>query len=588
MMARFAKAYQSNDVSLVFKVVIFICGVLGIMIAARKLFPARSMFPSASVSSSSSSVFHYLSPLPQHGRRIVATTWNIAAINNNPFEYWITNEDAIYNDLMKKVSLFIETPGAYDIPVKEVFTEQMFTDLESSMKLVEWTGVAETRSMWDEDFKNRKIITGFIKDGLLGKKRLASMPDRVTNSINTVNEGVVTRPSVINCYSGDLGSIDKWWDQWREFIFSKNVLIKKHGVDTSVKIMDLITPISKSKYPAITTEEEKISVPLQVLCAAIFDAILVDMMNKLAPSQWQPLREDMCNKLNRHKLDRTMEILETTYANSDIQFLQEVSSSFSESATNPSRKLGHLFEVWSPASMDADRDQNSYILLKREKFRDVKEVTEEVLAEFSSSSSSSSNSKIPVMKGDLLVLTAVDSSSGSKFLLASFHGDTNGLATIPVVTAVYNYAMSKRPDHKLLFGMDANTYEKPDEDQQGVVAFAKFYTSKKLDSCYGPEPNPKNYTTFHARTHLQPQLNKAVSLEEKGIKGDKNPKDFIIFFAADFQVLVTTKDNTGHRKYVDDMVFPTLTFPSDHGITYTELLEVNNNSKGAASLRGVV
>ena len=24
-------------------------------------------------------------------------TWNIAAINNNPFEYWITHDDADYN-----------------------------------------------------------------------------------------------------------------------------------------------------------------------------------------------------------------------------------------------------------------------------------------------------------------------------------------------------------------------------------------------------------------------------------------------------------------------------------------------------------
>ncbi len=65
----------------------------------------------------------------------------------------------------------------------------------------------------------------------------------------------------------------------------------------------------------------------------------------------------------------------------------------------------------------------------------------------------------------------------------------------------------------------------------------------------------------------------AVSLEEKDKKGDKNPKDFILFFAADFEVERTNKDNTGQLKYVEDMVFPTLRFPSDHGITSTILLE---------------
>ena len=95
--------------------------------------------------------------------------------------------------------------------------------------------------------------------------------------------------------------------------------------------------------------------------------------------------------------------------------------------------------------------------------------------------------------------------------------------------------------------------------------------STGLNSCYGPSPNPKNYTTFHARTYLQPQLNKAIRYDEKDVKGDKNPKDFIVFFAKDFDVRWTKKDNTGNRRYVEGMVFPTLDFPSDHGITSTSL-----------------
>ena len=39
-------------------------------------------------------------------------TWNIAAINNNPFEYWITHDDADYNALMEGVQSFIDQPGA--------------------------------------------------------------------------------------------------------------------------------------------------------------------------------------------------------------------------------------------------------------------------------------------------------------------------------------------------------------------------------------------------------------------------------------------------------------------------------------------
>lgn len=264
-----------------------------------------------------------------------------------------------------------------------------------------------------------------------------------------------------------------------------------------------------------------------------------------------------------------MDILVNTYGDAHVQFLQEVAGSFlAKAKTNP---VSDKFDIYAPAEMDGDRDQNSFILLRKHAFVDINEVTKEVLAELPRTAEGKVDA--PVMNGDLLALTIVDPNDHTKYLVASFHGDTNGLATIPIVTAVHAYATTKKPDHKLIFGMDANTYARPDPDQQGVVAFGEFFSGKKLNSCYGKTPNPLNFTTFHARTHLQPQLNKAVSLEEKDKKGDKNPKDFILFFDADFTVLSTTKDNTGQRRYIENMVFPTLSFPSDHGITSTILIE---------------
>jgi len=65
-----------------------------------------------------------------------------------------------------------------------------------------------------------------------------------------------------------------------------------------------------------------------------------------------------------------------------------------------------------------------------------------------------------------------------------------------------------------------------------------------------------------------------VAFEDKDLKGDKNPKDFILFFNADYRVIETTKDNTGKLKYIEGMVFPTLAFPSDHGITSSILEEL--------------
>lgn len=207
-------------------------------------------------------------------------------------------------------------------------------------------------------------------------------------------------------------------------------------------------------------------------------------------------------------------------------------------------------------------------------YRDVRDVTEELLSSVTELNSSSV--ALPVVNGDLVAILATDARDGTKYLLASFHGDTNGLATIPVVSAVRNYATKRQPDCRMLFGLDANTYTEPESDQLGVRRFAEFFSAHMLNSCYGPDPDPRNFTTFHARTHLQAQLNKAVSLEDKDVKGDKNAKDFILFFRDDYRVLRTEKDNTGRRTYIEGMVFPTLSFPSDHGITSTVLEELRS------------
>eukprot|EP00602_Paraphysomonas_sp_CaronLab_P005140 CAMPEP_0185035902 /NCGR_PEP_ID=MMETSP1103-20130426/28024_1 /TAXON_ID=36769 /ORGANISM="Paraphysomonas bandaiensis, Strain Caron Lab Isolate" /LENGTH=494 /DNA_ID=CAMNT_0027573185 /DNA_START=216 /DNA_END=1700 /DNA_ORIENTATION=- len=487
----------------------------------------------------------------------------MAAINNNPFEYWITNEDPKYNTLMQGVSEFIKNPGDKDIPVSQVFTEGMFTELKDLMKAANWNGVEETEARWNDEYKNRKVISEFIRDDLIGKKRLTSMPDRITNTISTT-KGDVMRPTVMNCYTESLDSMEKWWDHWKRFMFSQPISLNSG----TTKVQDMLQPIKQSKYPAISTEEAKISIPLQTMSLAIFDAILVHMLNSVSPG-WHNIRDEICTKLNRQKNSRSIEILSTTYRDYDIQFLQEVGSSFMDAARKD-KSLTTMFDVHIPSALDSKRDQNSIILLAKGKYMEVADLTREVVDLYNSKHT---DANLPVMDGDLFVMEAKQADDGVMYLLASFHGDTNGLATKSVVTAVREYATYARPHHKLLFGMDANTYASPLSDQQGVTDFAAFYTALNMNTCYGPHPNPKNFTTFHARTYLQPQLNKAITYEEKDIKGDKNPKDFIMFFSADFDVMETRKDNTGRRVYVDNMVFPTLKFPSDHGITSTVLVE---------------
>ena len=469
---------------------------------------------------------------------------------------------------MSDVESFLESPGERDVPVSDVFADEMFTKLEKRMIGCGWPSV---RNYWEDDFKNRKIISEFMKDSLLGSKRLASMPDRITNTINvagSINNEPVCRPTVINMYDGDLNTLDQWYSSWEAFMFDNTLQINsKRGVEEKVPY-ELLQPIKKAKYPDITEEEEKVSLPLQTMCGAIFDAILVHIMNTVS-DDWQPLKRAMVENLNKKKVPKTLDILETaTYINSDIICLQEVSAAFIDQAKSRP-KLDEAFWFVTPGDMDAVRDQNSVIFLKKDTFPAGSSAEITTLVE----NSFEEGIKVPIAKGDILAITAIDK-DGIPFVIASFHGDTNGLATKPVLDAIMKAMAtdSTLKDHKLIFGLDANTYEKAKlGKQQDVVGFGKHYVSHSLTSCWGDTPNPKNYTTFNSRTYLQPQLNKACKKSDKRANGDVNPKDFILFGKKDWEVSHTWKDNTGEKKYIEDMAFPTLNFPSDHGISTTIL-----------------
>ena len=416
------------------------------------------------------------------------------------------------------------------------------------------------------DFAGRKIISGFMKDKELGEKRLASMPDRVTNTINTLGEaGKVHRPTVISCYDGDMSSMAAWWKEWRTFMFETPLTVAgKKGAVTTTTPAGMLPPIKRAKYPALSAAEEAISVPLQALCMAIFDAILVHIVTTCsADGTWLRLKRQMLQALYAKKDARILQILTETYAEADAIFLQEVANDFIRKAQ--ATELAARYHIAACDTIDGTRDQNSLVLLSRRYFNiaTVVEHTQEIMAAFDSS--------VPVAPGDLLLLS-VDDVQGRSYLLASFHGDTNGLATLPVLAAVHALAQLL-PSHRLVFGLDANTYEHGSGSKQSVVEFGQDFVSKGYSSCWGDAPDPTKHTTYNARTFLQPQLQKAARSTEKASKGDKNPKDFILFPRAAYRVVATTKDNTGLRQYTEGMVFPTLQFPSDHGLVATTLRE---------------
>lgn len=172
-----------------------------------------------------------------------------------------------------------------------------------------------------------------------------------------------------------------------------------------------------------------------------------------------------------------------------------------------------------------------------------------------------------------------------RYLVVSFHGDTNGLATVPMIQAVLKTrkALSFLPAARVLIGLDANAYEHPkDQGWLGVRDLERELMTSGLSSNWRPTTGEAPigdrlyYTTFNARTFLQPQLNKAVRRDERATKGDHNPKDFVLFDTAALAPSSSMRDNTGRgpgSEYDEAIVFPTLQFPSDHALVATTLVE---------------
>jgi hypothetical protein len=289
---------------------------------------------------------------------LLVATWNVAAINNNPFEYWVTYPDNEYNDFMLNVEKLVGNCDE-DVEVSSLFTDSMFSELVEAMRTQKLNNLEQLSKIWHEDYKGRKAIQGFLKDKSIGEKRLTSMPDRITNTISLLDGSKLYRPSVINAYQGPpLASFEIWWGEWMRFMFATRVQLFDHASrDVAPQLVcSLIAPIHRNKYPAISAEEQAVSVPLQLLCLAILDAIFLHIVHSVAPLAWERLRRTLCRALIDGKDDRVCQILAEAHADRHVIFLQEASSALVRAArAHPA--LRRRYAVLLPDAFDARRDQ---------------------------------------------------------------------------------------------------------------------------------------------------------------------------------------------------------------------------------------
>ena len=305
----------------------------------------------------------------RHAQELCTATWNVAGINNNPFEYWVTYPDPAYNQFMQAVEQLVSNTDE-DLMVNSIFTESMFLELLEEMKHQNIPNLENVSELWASDFSRRKAVEGFLKDKSIGDKRLASMPDRITNTINCADGRTLRRPTVINSYCDSrLPSFQIWWEKWRHFLFRTHVQVfsRDDSKSQGQLVCSLIRPILRNKYPAITAFEQAMSVPLQILCLAILDAIFIHIVHRVAPDTWEDIRSTLSNALIFGKDDRVCNIIATSYADTPVFFLQEATAALvCKLVEHP--ELSDRYALLMPSDFDGKRDQNSVILLDRRRF----------------------------------------------------------------------------------------------------------------------------------------------------------------------------------------------------------------------------
>jgi hypothetical protein len=421
-------------------------------------------------------------------------TWNVAGINNNPFEYWVTYPDPAYNNFMQGVERIISNVSE-DVFVNKIFTDCMFSELMEELEVQKIPKLNLLTELWENDYRNRYAIHGYLKDKIIGEKRLASMPDRITNTINCADGTVLRRPTVINAYDeSSLNSIEAWWESWRKFIFRTHVQIFSRDNRNAAPqlVCELIAPILRSKYPAITAHEQEMSVPLQILCLAILDAIFIHIVNRAAPETWEEIRSTLSHALIHGKDDRVCSIIREAYTDRAVFFLQEASAALVRKSRQD-LALSARYALLLPENFDGKRDQNSIILVDRRRFRaaSARDVTQQVIEHIGGKF---------LEAGDLCV-ASVEDESGLPWLLVSFHGDSNGLSTHPVLSGVHRAYQQLFRDHVFLAGVDANTASHASGPlSPGVGGFRRLLRAQRMVSVWDGVDDPFVKTTCSART----------------------------------------------------------------------------------------
>ena len=290
---------------------------------------------------------------------------------------------------------------------------------------------------------------------------------------------------------------------------------------------------NESKYGSILTKFEKDHyIELQIAYLAAVDSALVHIFSKVP--EWRSLAKAF-NAVCNHKDKYVIDILQK--ANSDVYFIQE--------AIACDLFAKELFEVISPEGGQGKQD--SVIALRKCFWK----VTQRL------------HFDDPRLEpGDLVAVKARHALTGKEYVLASFHGDTNGIATIPVLQLIF--AASDVDRDRVIIGADTNAHSSIRNNAlnfNDLIYFIKAHNMTASNS--QGRVTKRNMRTFYQAQSLKGKWRNSSDMDE-------DPKDQIIV-GSEVEVRMAGIDFTGNREETDDLI-PNEIFPSDHALVWAEVV----------------
>lgn len=153
--------------------------------------------------------------------RLKVLSWNIAGINNNPWEYYVALDDDRYNMLMSEIEGYLTKTGK-SVKVQQVLDQIDDQFLEKISNLL-GDRCSDFSAMMSSETVSQHLsgsLCAFLESKHFGNTRLISWPDRLLNTIDGEDEKEQSlyRPTAINYYPDRFQDASDWFQTWLSFM----------------------------------------------------------------------------------------------------------------------------------------------------------------------------------------------------------------------------------------------------------------------------------------------------------------------------------------------------------------------------------